>query len=184
MQISRIRLTDTRRTQGTRTELTTKPLQVAEPIALQARIQALTRAERTTSSLAPIPQERAESDPHIVVERAEGLARIAVPKYRGPARSSVIDRPQWSRRANVRLRAASAPHFLADAGQRPRRGIDMRVPPGPAVAVAVVPQREAQKVEALPRRSDAHDARLVPVHRQPEVLFERPFEPRQMRGPM
>ncbi len=50
-------------------------------------------------------------------------------------------------------------------------------------AVAHVTQREAQKVQTLLRRREAHHACLGPVHRQPKVLFERPFEPRHETWP-
>src|SRR5206468_1520678 len=75
MQISSIRLTDTRRRRAD-TGSARRTSQRAEAIALQPSVETLARAKRTAASLTPIPQKTAEAYLQIVIDAAEGHARI------------------------------------------------------------------------------------------------------------
>src|SRR5688572_27472722 len=90
MQISSIRLTDTRHRKA-HARSGRSPSQVLESIASQARIQTLALSKRTAAPLASIPQEAAEPPLHVVVRRAEDATRVAVLKVLPPAAQQPID---------------------------------------------------------------------------------------------
>ena len=80
--------------------------------------------------------------------------------------------------SDVSAGAEVSPHGRPQPRLRARGRDDVQIALVPPVQVAVVAQREAQKVQARSRRTPRHHPRFGPVHGQPEVLFERPFEPR------
>ena len=85
MQISSIRLTDTRVITGPTHRVDGNRSQVPQSIALQSRIQTLSLPKRTAAPLAPIPEKTPEADLHVVREQTEDATRIAVPKVGRPS---------------------------------------------------------------------------------------------------
>ena len=59
--------------------------------------------------------------------------------------------------------------FLAGSMFRYFQGLALQIP--------IVPQRKPQKIQTLSLPLHLHDARLVPVHLQPKVSFQLPFDP-------
>src|SRR2546425_4524949 len=76
--------------------------QGVEPIALQTRIETLALSKRTTTPLAPIPEKAPETSPHEVVQCAESLPGVAVPKVGRPPAQQRVHRGE-----GVRERVAS-----------------------------------------------------------------------------
>src|SRR5437762_1978053 len=111
MQISSIRLTDTRRRKAD-ARRDRRASQVPEPIAVQTRIETLATTKRTAASLTPIPQKTAEPYLHIVIDPAEGRARIPVPEIRRPATQQRIDCGNRGGQRRLRRCRGQAAQFL------------------------------------------------------------------------
>src|SRR6266850_4613114 len=121
--------------------------QVAEAIAVQTRRETLATPKRMTTPLAPIPQEAAEADMQVVVERAESPTRVPVTEVRRPPAQQCVHRRNRVGQRRLRPRRGQPTQFLPDACLRPLRGGDVEIPSTPPKTVAVVPKREAQKIQ-------------------------------------
>src|SRR5882672_5494705 len=159
------------------------PLEVAEAIAVQTRRETLATPKRMTTPLAPIPQEAAEADMQVVVERAESPTWVPVTEVRRPAAQQRVDRRDGVGQRRLHPRRGQPAQFFSHARLRPLRRDDVEIASTPAEAVVVVPKHEAQEIEARPRYAQAYHPRLGSVHGQPKVPFERPFNPRDDAWP-
>ena len=93
MQISSIRLTDTRLITGqTQRGDDEVPSQRRESVAAQTRGQTFSLSKWATASLAPIPEKTPEAHLHVVVEQPEDATRMAVPKVGAPSTQQRINR--------------------------------------------------------------------------------------------
>ena len=178
MQISSIRLTDTHIITGPTQELTATASQVVESIALQSRIETLALAKRTATPLAAIPEKAPESDLHVVGEQTEDATRIAVPKVGRPAAQQPLHSGHGLDERALRTSRTSRP-AVSPGGELAR---DETAPPPDSGGLARAGPRRYRSVK--PRKSrlccgafTCTTRVLVRLTRQPEVLFELPFEP-------
>src|SRR5437773_1787412 len=159
-------------------ELTAAASQIAKPIALQSRIQTLALSKRTTAPLAPMPEKASESHLQVVVQRTECGTRIPVAEIRRPPAQQRVHRPDGLDEGAIRPPARQVAQLVPHPCQRSLRGDNVEVPSLPSESIAIVTKGEAEKVQARLRAVQSHHLRFGSVHRQPEVLFERPFKPR------
>lgn len=150
---------------------------------MQTRIQALPLAKGLTAALAAIPQEAAEPPAHEVVERTERLTWIAVREVPLPSPQKLVDVRDRGRERALRTRRRQSTQFVPHPRLRPLRGTHAQISTRAPKAVLLEPKGEAQEIEALPRFAHAYHSCFGPVHRQPEILFERPFKPRRKARP-
>src|SRR3989441_8498510 len=109
--------------------------QGVEPIALQTRIETLALSKRTTTPLAPIPEKAPETSPHEVVQCAESLPGVAVPKVGRPPAQQRVHRGEGVRERVFRARPGQPSHFLSHARLRPLRGSHRQIAAGPPQTV-------------------------------------------------
>ena len=119
---------------------------------MKTRMETLALSKRSTAPLAPIPQKAAEPYPHVVVHVTEGLPWVPVRKVSLPPPQQLVRCGHGGRERAFRTRRGQPTQFLPHARERPRRGSHREIAMGTPVLVSQVPQRKAEKVEALLRR--------------------------------
>src|SRR3989442_5002054 len=130
--------------------------QGGEPIALQTRIETLALSKRTTTPLAPIPEKAPETSPHEVVQCAESLPGVAVPKVGRPPAQQRVHRGEGVRERVFRARPGQPSHFLSHARLRPLRGSHRQIAAGARQTGPPGTQPRSHKKPNLVRPADSH----------------------------
>src|SRR6202034_980547 len=107
------------------------------------------------------------------VDRVERCGRIAVAEVLAPTTQIAIEfADQRGDGLPSPLRSGHFTHAIPQTRQRLSRREHVQVLAIAAMKVAVVAERETQKVEARPRFVQVDNARLLPIDRQTEAAFE------------
>ncbi len=144
-------------------------LQVPQAKALQKGVKRLA-CRGTVGTLTPTSQVTGRAKPHAIIQVTEALPRIAVTKVSAPAfRPAVEIADHLADGDETPFGPGQLSNPVASTGHRLHRGKDVEITTGATKEIAVVSQRETQKVQTLTRLMQLDDARLLAVNSELKI---------------
>src|SRR5271166_5817012 len=177
VQISRIRLTRILSVPGMHSEPTLRRLQELQAKALQMGVKRLP-FRGPEGALTPTLQVTRQTKQHESVQLAETFPGIAVTEVSAPALHPAVDFTDHHGDGDeTPMGTGQLPNLLTSSSHCLRRRKHVEIAMFAAEAVAVVPQRKPQEVQAFPRLVQLDDPRLLAVNGQPKSALQQSLDP-------
>jgi len=132
----------------------------------------------TVGSLTPTAQVTCRAKQHEAIQVTEALPRIAVTKVSAPAFRPAVDiADHLTDGDETPFGPGQHSNLVAGTGDRLCRGKNVEIAMGATEAIAVVSQRETQKVQTLTRFMQLDDARFLAVNGELKSPFQESLDP-------
>ena len=177
MQIFRTRLARILSVQGMHSESTMSRLQEPQAEALQMGVKRLA-CRGAVGTLAPTAQVTGRTKLQKTIQVTEALPRIAVTEIAAPAFGPAVDVVDHLADGDeTPFGPGQLSNPVVGSGHCLGRGKDVEIAMSASEEVAVVSQRKTQKVQALTRLLQLHNARLLAVNSELEPPLQEPLDP-------